>query len=385
MTARVFFFVQNLLGIGHVVRAARLARAMAASGMEVTVASGGVPVDGLDFSPAHVEQLPPLKAGPGGFSDLRLGDDTPLDDVHRDLRRQALLAAFARANADILLIEAFPFGRRAQRFELLPLIAAARQKEGGILIACSVRDILQAGRSPARRLETRDLVRSSFDLVLVHGDGELAPFELSFPEAGDIREHLVYTGMVGPAPAGAEGMAAHDVIVAAGGGSVGGELLRAAISARPLSCMKDATWLVVAGPHLPRETFMSLQTSCRQQEIDIERFVSDLPARYGKAQLVISQAGYNTVADLLAAGCRSVLVPFAEGGESEQSERARLLHGRGLASVLDPAKLTAAALSDRIDQAMKQPRPGQRFTLDGAARTADALLAALAAKRSGMR
>ena len=41
MTRRVLFHVQHLLGIGHLRRAEILAEAMAAEGLEVTVAYGG--------------------------------------------------------------------------------------------------------------------------------------------------------------------------------------------------------------------------------------------------------------------------------------------------------------------------------------------------------
>ena len=39
--SRVLFYVQHLLGIGHLKRAATRARACAAAGLEVTVVSGG--------------------------------------------------------------------------------------------------------------------------------------------------------------------------------------------------------------------------------------------------------------------------------------------------------------------------------------------------------
>ena len=40
------------------------------------------------------------------------------------------------------------------------------------------------------------------------------------------------------------------------------------------------------------------------------------------AGLSISQSGYNTVCDVLQAGCRAIYVPFAAGGETEQTVRA---------------------------------------------------------------
>ena len=44
---RAFFYVQHLLGIGHLKRAVTIARSMAAAGLEVTLASGGLPVADL--------------------------------------------------------------------------------------------------------------------------------------------------------------------------------------------------------------------------------------------------------------------------------------------------------------------------------------------------
>ena len=63
MTVRVLFHVQHLLGIGHLTRAAALARACAEDGMEVTVASGGEPVPGVDFGRASLVAAPPRAGG----------------------------------------------------------------------------------------------------------------------------------------------------------------------------------------------------------------------------------------------------------------------------------------------------------------------------------
>jgi predicted glycosyltransferase len=41
---RIFFHVQHLLGIGHIRRAAVLARTLAASGFDVLLVSGGAPL-----------------------------------------------------------------------------------------------------------------------------------------------------------------------------------------------------------------------------------------------------------------------------------------------------------------------------------------------------
>ena len=45
--SRAFIYVQHLLGIGHLKRAVILAQATVAAGLEVTLASGGLPVADL--------------------------------------------------------------------------------------------------------------------------------------------------------------------------------------------------------------------------------------------------------------------------------------------------------------------------------------------------
>ena len=103
--------------------------------------------------------------------------------------------------------------------------------------------------------------------------------------------------------------------------------------------------------------------------VSVRAFVPDLAALLARARVSVSQAGYNTVADLLAARCRAVLVPYAEGGETEQPRRAAILADRGLAVVVEEAQLTPAALATAIDAALALPDPVFAVALDGADRT----------------
>ena len=71
---RVLFWVQQLLGSGHLKRAATLASAMAERGLEVTLATGGMPASWLVPAPAagrvEVVQLPPIRASDPSFAQL---------------------------------------------------------------------------------------------------------------------------------------------------------------------------------------------------------------------------------------------------------------------------------------------------------------------------
>ncbi|MEQ8702208.1 MAG: glycosyltransferase, partial [Bauldia litoralis] len=81
----------------------------------------------------------------------------------------------------------------------------------------------------------------------------------------------------------------------------------------------------------------------------------------------VSQAGYNTVVDILQARARAVLVPFARDGETEQTLRAETLARRGLARVVAETALSGAALNTAIDAALAAPRVDLAVRLNGEA------------------
>jgi predicted glycosyltransferase len=364
---RVFFYVQHLLGIGHLRRAAVIARALDATGFQVDFVSGGEPLDGLALGGARLVQLPPATAADPAFSAIHDGAGRPIDTAWREARRQRLLAAFAAQPPDLLLIEMFPFGRRQFAFELIPLLDAAKAR--GIPVAVSLRDILVAKANPARIAATVDLVRARIDRVLVHGDPRLVRLEASFPAAGAIAGQLAYTGYVVDHALALDAPEGEEILVSAGGGAVGGPLLRAALAARPATRAAAAPWRLIAGPNLPAPAYDALAASL-PPGVALERFRADFTGLLAGSRLSLSQAGYNTVMDILAAKARAVLLPFADGAETEQSLRARLLAERGLVGLVEPPA-DGAALARAIDAALARPRPALGdIDLDGAAATA---------------
>jgi predicted glycosyltransferase len=375
---KLLFWVQHLLGIGHVRRAALISHALTAAGLDVTIAAGGFPVAGVDYGPARLIQLSPARSADASFKHLVDADDQPLSSAWKERRAAELLTLAADLRPDIILLETYPFGRRAFRFEPLPLLAQAAARRPRPLLAASVRDILVAKDNPAREAEMADLARRYLDLVLVHGDPALIPFAATFPPAERIADLIRPTGYVAPPRRppipGRDG--AGEVVVSVGGGAVGLPLLRAALGARPLSPLADAPWRLLAGPDIPADAFNTLAASAPPGVI-VERARPDFPDLLGRCRLSISQGGYNTLMDVLHARCRAVIVPFAIGNETEQTTRARLLENRGLVHVVEEAGLTAEHLADGIARALTGP-PLPAFTpaLDGAAVTARLLIEA---------
>lgn len=384
-TRRAFFYVQHLLGIGHLKRAVTLARAMAAAGLDVTLASGGLPVAELapegKMHGVRVVQLPPASAGDLGFKTLVDSEGRQIDAVWRRVRSDALLAAWRAADPHVLMIELFPFGRRQMRFELLPLLeaatGAARRPIAGAArrpaIACSVRDVLGAQKSEARQEETLDLVERYFDRVLVHGDPRVIAFDRTFSGASRIAGRIEYTGYVVDAARRPDSNAGKgEVIVSAGGGAVGAALLEAAMRAKPLSALRDRKWRVLAGNNLPPGDFQKLAAlAAGEAGIEFERSRPDFIALLSNCALSISQAGYNTLMETVRAGARAVVVPFAGGHETEQTLRARCFGERGLLELLEENALTPATLAAAVDRAARKPLASRGdIDLEGAQRSA---------------
>ena len=393
MTVRVLFHVQHLLGIGHLTRAAALARAFAEDGMEVTVASGGEPVPGVEFGRASLVQLPPARVADRRFKELLDARGAPVDDEWRARRRGRLLALYEEANPDVVLTELFPFGRRQLRFELLPLLdrcAADRAHAGRPRIACSVRDVLVESPKPERTREALDLVRRYYDLVLVHGDPRFVSLDATFPHAAEVADRIAYTGYVvhrpapepprpaapvapwgrggrsdgkasgprGPRASAPEAPSRGEVIVSAGGGAVGGRLLEAALAARPMTRLADVRWRLLAGANLPEGGFRALAERA-PAGVAVERFRPDFAALLRRARLSVSQGGYNTLMEVLDARLPAVVVPYAGGLETEQTFRASLLAARGLIEVVGEAELDGPSLAAAVERALaRPPSPG---------------------------
>lgn len=365
---RILFYVQHLLGIGHIARASRIANALAKDGCDVTVVTGGLPVPGFPGDSVKTIALPPVVASNAGFSGLADANGVAADTAFLERRRELLLQAFRDATPDVVIIEAFPFGRRQMRFELLPLLDAIENANPRPKLLSSVRDILQENRKPGRDEETVSLVRKHFDGILVHGDPSFVELQDTFPLMSEIATKVHYTGMV-VAPRAPEPTEVFDVIASAGGGAVGLELLRAACDAAS-TLPSDLQWLLISGPNLAETDFAAL-AEMTPPNATLVRFRKDFPSLLRGARVSISQAGYNTVGDLLQTDCRSILIPFVAGGETEQTVRAERLKALGLADVLPEGQLTPALVGKAVEDALSSRRKGEvLLDLNGAEKTA---------------
>jgi len=364
MSARVFIWVQHLLGFGHFARARVVAEALRDAGHSVTLVSGGVtPAEAVPSGMSFV-QLPAARAKNELFDELVDANGRDVDRGWHERRRDALLSAFRDAAPDVVITETFPFGRRLLEFEMSALLDEARRAAWRPKIVSSVRDVLQRPRKDERAMAMVARAREVYDAVVVHGDPSVMRLEQSFEEMAGIASRCVYTGYI-CADVPQATAPRQEVLVSAGGGAAGRELIAAAIAARAYSRLKAQPWTFVTGP--------LSENTAPVDGVTMVRSLPDFRARLAGAAVSVSQAGYNTLLETVKAATPCVVVPFETDREKEQSMRAEAFAAMGLVKAVRSAALEPQALAQAIDAAAGSTPPHHNIDFRGAAGTVRAI------------
>jgi UDP-N-acetylglucosamine--N-acetylmuramyl-(pentapeptide) pyrophosphoryl-undecaprenol N-acetylglucosamine transferase len=118
---------------------------------------------------------------------------------------------------------------------------------------------------------------------------------------------------------------------------------------------------------------------------ELDAFFADVPRRMAEAHLVICRAGASTVAELLACGRPSLLVPYAHAADDHQRANAAQLQHAGAAEMLVESAFTAGVLAERLRALMEEPHRLETMAQraqgmarpDAASRLADLVLGGL--------
>src|SRR3712207_7951986 len=151
-----------------------VAEAFAARGAAVTLVNGGPPGPWPAGSGVRLVQLPPVAAKDARFSGLVDASGASATPALHAERQRLLLGLLEAMRPQVIATEMFPFGRRAFRGELLPLLEAAREfRPTRPLVVASVRDVLVGKPDPRRYDWMVETCLAHYDRVLVHGDERL--------------------------------------------------------------------------------------------------------------------------------------------------------------------------------------------------------------------
>ena len=331
---KIVVYCQHVLGVGHLFRTIEICKAMA--GHEVILTLGGPRIDTTLPDHVSVIQLPYLQMDPE-FKGLFGSDKTASLDQIKKKRKDKLLALIKKEKPQIFLLELYPFGRKAFRFELDPVIEEIRSRPSSRCgVISSVRDILvekdNQQKHEGRVLET---LNHYFDAVVIHSDPKVITLDETFLRFAEIHIPVVYTGYIAPKPPDSvrgsirKKLAIKEeetlIVASAGGGSVGKPLLEAVIQAFSLLKIKTQAHLrVYTGPFISENDFAALKRMKNMaRSVHIEKFTTDFLSLLTAADLSISMGGYNTTMNILTSGVPALVWPFAQN--REQRLRAKRL------------------------------------------------------------
>lgn len=382
----LLFYCQHSLGMGHLVRALTLAAALAEQFKVVLLNGGRFPEPIMLPVGVDIINLPPL--GMNRENQLFSQDEHYSLEAAHEIRRRMILNAYATYQPEVILIELFPFGRKKFACELLPLLKTVkRQNRQEVRVFCSLRDIMVNARKDQLRHDNRAcwLIERYFDAIMVHSDIRFARLEESFNPTHRLKTAVYYTGFVLPREDNIKSLTRERrVIVSAGGGMVGGPLFRAALDAHRILWEKaNLPMTLVAGPFLPEQDWRVLQQATKRfPGLRIHRSVPGMQGLLAKHCCSVSQCGYNTAMDLLKSGVAALVVPFSQGQEDEQGNRARRLAKLGLLRTLDAELLNGERLADEIEVLQQFAPNPVKLDMDGARQTTKLVEQLLASGKS---
>lgn len=288
---------------------------------------------------------------------------------------------FRKQVPDFLIIELYPFGRNAFRFELQPVLEEISDNGMKTRVICSLRDILVEKQDP-RAYENRviGILNSHFHALLVHSDPNVISLSRSFGKLNEISIPLIYTGFVTPKPVPGSGVALRKnlgigkneimIVASAGGGKVGFELLESVI--RTIKIIESGNLVhayIFTGPLMENDDFQRLER-LGGTSVKVFRFTDEFPSYLAAANLSISMAGYNTFMNILASNVQALVLPFNQN--REQRLRADELSRFGDIHILDEDHLIPTRLAQIITKTIVTRKKERAFEIDlnGAENTA---------------
>lgn len=361
----IFILCNYVYGIGHFVRVVELSRGLCEH-FEIYLINGGEPVPNYNI-PEEINyiQIPAIYSVEKQQKLMPVDQNLNLKQC-LSMRSTIITELVGKVKPDLLITEHFPFGPLFET-EAISLITQVKKNNPQSKIASSVRDVIFAEEGSARDSHTCSLINKWYDLILVHGDPGIVPFESSFPMVEKIRIPFCYTGyIVQSIRQGRSQSNLPILLVSVGGGRMGGELLDAVLKAHEIIARQWQHQLVLFVGAFQKET-QRLHEYVNQNNLhNVKIFQFDKEAYQeiiAEASAVICMGGYNSLLEAVSIG-KPVLIynRLFYGNNQEQNLRMVRFQKEGLVRIINSDELDREKLADLILKAIKQFR-GIKFNI----------------------
>ena len=376
---RVVLYSPGMVGLGHLRRNLLIAQTLACSRLQAITLMIAEAREACAYPMPHGMDcltLPALRKEPDGQCRARsLG--IPLDELV-GLRAQAIRAALAAFQPDVLIVDHLPGGALG---ELEPALQQLRAR-GHTRCVLGLRDVLEdpaTVRHEWRAAGAEAAIRQFYDAVWVYGDPAVYDAVRAYGLAPEVAAKARYTGYLdqrmrlafdddeGEPALARLALPAGPLVLCLVGGGQDGDHLADAFAAATLPA--ETTGVILTGPFMAAEVQERLRWhAARNPRLRVIEFLKEPTRLLARADRVIAMGGYNTICEVLSFEKQALIVPRA-GRRREQLIRAERLRQIGLVDVLRAEDVTPAALTAWL---ARHPVPGPpirpRIDLNGLAR-----------------
>jgi len=359
--ARILIYSHDSFGLGHLRRCRAIAHSLVAhyKGVSVLILSGSPIIGSFDFK-ARVDfvRIP-------GVTKLKDGEYTSLG-LHIDLeqtmsmRESIIYHTAASFKPDIFLVDKEPTGLRGEVLSTLEML-----RDGGTINVLGLRDVMDeasALKAEWERKQVQPVLEELYHDIWVYGLREMGNPVESIGLADSVKQKISYTGYLDhELPSDHNWIAPVNIadpyiLVTAGGGGDGVEMIDWVISAYEIDSQLPYRAIIVTGPFMQTVYQQEFYDRCATlDKVEIINFDSHIELLMAPAVAIVAMGGYNTFCEVLSLDKPALLVPRSVP-RLEQSIRASRAANLGLVSMLDPdcdrdPANMAAALYRLADQA----------------------------------
>ena len=356
---RLLYYCQSLVGIGHLTASLHVIRELLQHA-DVDLLYGGHRIDiALEDPGFRYTCLPTL------LIDDKTGE--LYDPAHQCTIEQLWtlrahhIATFLCCPYDAIIVEFFPFGRRRFKNEIHQLFHQVREKSGAVPIFSFVREVL-VPEPPEAEQRMVQSVNEYIHTVFIRGDPNVIRFDETFSLTDQIAHKICYLGYLGTALPEHRPPRTGQIIVSQGGGSIGRELLEAAVRTAPL--LPAYTFLIVTGSKTTATEFTHLNALVSSANVKIVPFLKGFTQHLLASSLSISMGGDNTLTDVISTQTPGLAFPYP--GNSEQALRIHKLADKGFIHPLTSEDLEPEQLRAKILETLNRPYPEVKIMLNGA-------------------
>ncbi|MBS3084118.1 hypothetical protein J4423_04910 [Candidatus Pacearchaeota archaeon] len=318
-----YIFFHNTFSLGHFQRCKLLAeRLVRNNNSRVFLISLGNKFPITKFSSnIHFIQLSPIykKISSNKILTLKNYSDKLKDRISK------ILHLFKKYPPNLFITEYYPFGWFRQSDILNPIIKHIKKNYSNCALVCSARDIpIPNCDKMMSEVKLKKTINQYYDLVLIHAPKNITAFRNEgYFENLKFKIPLKFTGYIvdlNDLLNIKRKIIPNSILITIGGGRDGYDAINKTLnSIIRLSNFKNLNIKIVSGHFNPVKYFR--QFDCFKN-VMVYSYIPQLIKEISRSQLIVSMAGYNSVAEIKYCLSNALLIP--RNDSFEQNERAKL-------------------------------------------------------------